>query len=273
MTKVLAAVDNTAAARSVLAAAVALGDLLGVEVEAIHVREDGHRTVDAAARAAGIPLRVSEGPVVPALRGAGEKSDVAALVLGVRASAVGRRPAGHVALQLAVSLPVPLLVVPPQAAVPMTLRRVLVPLDAEPATAAALAETMELARRRKLEVVVLHVHEHASLPAFTDQPQHELAAWSAEFLRRHCPDPDNVLLEVRVGAPGQHVLRVADEIGADLIALGWAQELGEGRAAVIREALDRSDVPLLLVPLGHVEGAGMALKSRRSLEPVGGRPS
>lgn len=271
MTKVLAAVDNTAAARSVLAAAVALGDLLGVEVEAIHVREDGHRTVDAAARAAGIPLRVSEGPVVPALRGAGEKSDVAALVLGVRASAVGRRPAGHVALQLAVSLPVPVLVVPPQAAVPITLRRVLVPLDAEPATAAALTETMELARRRKLEVVVLHVHEHASLPAFTDQPQHELAAWSAEFLRRHCPDPDNVLLEVRVGAPGQHVLRVADEIGADLIALGWAQDLGEGRAAVIREALDRSDVPLLLVPLDRVEHAGTAFESRAFPPSASGR--
>jgi nucleotide-binding universal stress UspA family protein len=271
MTKVLAAVDNTAAARSVLAAAVALGDLLDAEVEAIHVREDGHRTVDAAARAAGIPLRMSEGPVVPALRGAGEESDVAALVLGVRASAVGRRPAGHVALQLAVSLPVPLLVVPPQAAVPMTLRRVLVPLDAEPATAAALTETMELARRRKLEVVVLHVHEHASLPAFTDQPQHELAAWSAEFLRRQCPDPDNVLLEVRVGAPGQHVLRVADEIDADLIALGWAQELGEGRAAVIREALDRSDVPLLLVPLDRAEHAGTAFESRAFPQSGSGR--
>jgi nucleotide-binding universal stress UspA family protein len=192
---------------------------------------------------------VIEGPVVPALRGAGTGPDVAALVLGMRAFTVGRSPAGHVALQLAVSLPIPLLVVPPQAVVPMALRRILVPLDGEPATAAALAETMELARLRELEVVVLHVLDPASLPAFSDQPQHEVAAWSAEFLRRHCPDPDNVLLEVRVGVPGRHVLSVAEEIGADMIALGWAQDLGEGRAAVIREALDRSDVPLLLVPL------------------------
>jgi nucleotide-binding universal stress UspA family protein len=249
MSKVLAAVDNTPAARAVLAAAVAFGDLLGAEVEAIHAREDGHSTAEAAARAAGVPLRVIEGPVVPALRGAGTGPDVAALVLGMRAFAVGRRPAGHVALQLAVSLPIPLLVVPPEAVVPMALRRILVPLDAEPAAAAALGETMELARLRELEVVVLHVFDPASLPAFSDQPQHEVAAWSAEFLRRYCPYPEHVRLEVRVGAPGRHVLSVAEEIGADMIALGWAQELGEGRAAVIREALDRSDVPLLLVPL------------------------
>jgi Universal stress protein family len=122
-------------------------------------------------------------------------------------------PRGHVALQLAATLPKPLLVVPPQAAAPKTLNRVLVPLDAEPTTAAALAETLELACRHQLELVVLHVHDHASLPAFSDQPQHELAAWSEEFLRRHCPNPDLVRLEVRVGAPGQHVLSVAEEIG------------------------------------------------------------
>jgi nucleotide-binding universal stress UspA family protein len=133
--------------------------------------------------------------------------------MGVRALSAGRRPAGTSRSNS-----------PPRSRsrsssyrhrrpAPKTLNRVLVPLDAEPTTAAALAETLELAGRHQLELVVLHVHDHASLPAFSDQPQHELAAWSEEFLRRHCPNPDLVRLEVRVGAPGQHVLSVAEEIG------------------------------------------------------------
>jgi nucleotide-binding universal stress UspA family protein len=251
MSKVLAAIDNSAAARPVLASAVALAGLLGAELEAIHIREDGCRTAQAAARAAGLPLRLTPGPVIPALQEAGQAPDVTALALGVRALSAGRRPAGHVTLQLAAALPKPILVVPPQAAAAKTLNCILVPLDAELTTAAALAETLELAGRHQLEVVVLHVHNHASLPAFTDQPQHELAAWGEEFLRRHCPNPDLVRLEVRVGVPGQHVLGVAEEIGADMIALGWAQELSEGRAAVVREALEHSSIPLLLIPVGR----------------------
>ena len=54
------------------------------------------------------------------------------VVLGARASHAGRRPAGHVALELARSLRKPLVVVPPDASVPVTLRRILVPLDGTP---------------------------------------------------------------------------------------------------------------------------------------------
>ena len=128
-------------------------------------------------------------------------------------------------------------------------RHILVPLNGTQTTAAALAETLTLARERELEVTVLHVHELDSLPLFTDQPQHELTAWAQEFLQRHCPHPEQVRLVTRVGLPGQHLLALADEIDADLIALGWAQELAEGHAAVVREALERSHVPVLLVPV------------------------
>jgi hypothetical protein len=109
----------------------------------------------------------------------------------------------------------------------------------------------------------LHVHELDSLPLFTDQPQHELTAWAQEFLRRHCPHPEHVRLEVRIGVPGQHVLNVAEQIGADLIALGWAQELAGGRAAVVHEALERSRVPVLLVPVSAQVDAAAARPSDR----------
>lgn len=48
-----------------------------------------------------------------------------------------------------------------------------------------------------------------------------------------------------------------------MIALGWAQELAEGRAAVVREALERSRVPVLLVPVAaQVDVAADGLSAR-----------
>jgi nucleotide-binding universal stress UspA family protein len=249
MTTVVAAIDNTAAARPVLAAAAAFANLLDAEVEAVHAREDGERMARAAAEAAGVPLRTLPAPVVAALQEEAGTADVAAVVVGARAHRVGRRPAGHVALRLAASLPKPLVVVPPDARIAGAFASILVPLNGTRTTAAALAETLALARQHELDVTVLHVHELASLPLFTDQPQHELRAWAQEFLQRHCTHPEQVRLVTRVGLPGQHLLALADEIESDLIALGWAQDLTEGRAAVVREALERSRVPVLLVPV------------------------
>jgi hypothetical protein len=247
MTKILAAIDNSAAARPVLAMATALADLLAVDVEALHVREDGDRNARAAATAAGVPLRSATKPVIAALVEAGRSPQVVGVVLGARGIEAGRRPAGHVALELALSLPKPLVVVPPVAAVPITLRRILVPLNGRRTTAVALAETL-LASRQELELVVLHVHDQASIPLFSDQRHHEVESWAQEFLRRHCPYPERVQLEVRIGIPGENVLKVAEEMSADMIALGWAQDLSPGHAAVVREVLERSGIPVLLVP-------------------------
>ena len=248
MSKVVAAIDNSSAARPVLATAAAVARLLSAELEAVHVRVDGARTAQAAAAAAGLPLRVLSGRAVESLLRAGEADGVFALVLGARATRSGRRPAGHVALELALSLGKPLVVVPPHAPAPLAVERILVPLDGTAATAGALANTLRLARNRALEVIVLYVHDEARIPLFGDQPQHELEAWTHEFLARHCPHPEDVRLELRTGVPATHVLKVAEEAKADLIALAWSQTLEPGRAAVVREALERSRVPLLLVP-------------------------
>ena len=68
MNIVLAAIDNTAAARPVLAAAVAFADLLDAEVEAVHAREDGD--ADGPRRRRGGSGAAPDGrpAVVPALR-------------------------------------------------------------------------------------------------------------------------------------------------------------------------------------------------------------
>lgn len=252
MIRVIAAVDNSAAARPVLAAALALADLFDAEVEGLHVREDGDRTVRALAEEAGVGLRAAAPPVGRSLAAAADEHEVAAVVLGARAAQGRARPAGHVALELAVAVSKPLLVVPPDAVVARPFGRILVPLDGSPASAAALAETIALASRRGLAVIVLHVHAPERLPLFTEQPQHELEAWADEFLHRHVVPHEHAELELRAGQPGRHVLEVAAARRADLIALGWAQDLAGGRAAVVREVLEHSSVPVLLVPLGVV---------------------
>ena len=263
MSKVLAAIDNSAAARPVLSAAVAVAELLGVDVEAVHAREDGYRTAQAAAEAASVPLRETRTRGMSGLLEAAQDAAVEQVVLGARATHAGRRPAGHVALELARSLHKPLVVVPPDASLPIVLRRILVPLDGTRETADALGATVRLACRSELDVIALHVHEYADLPLFNDQPQHEVEAWTHEFLRRHCPHSELVTLETRVGVPGEHVLSVARASRVDMVTLGWSQQLDEGRAAVVRDVLAGSSIPVLLVPTGTPSAA--------DLEP--GRPA
>lgn len=249
MTRLLAAIDNSAAAGPVLRAAIALASVLEVEVEAIHVLEDGDRTARAVAEAAGVKLRIIRGPTVASLADAAQSDDVTAVVLGARGTPGGRRPAGRTALELVTSLGKPVLVVPPELPEGHALQPLLVPLDATLATARAVEETIELACRCDLDVVILHVYEERSLPLFNDQPQHETEAWIREFVARYCPRPiEELRVELRVGQPSEHVLDVATNIHAGVIVLGWAQDLAPGRAHVVREVLARSKVPVLLIP-------------------------
>jgi Universal stress protein family len=261
MTKVLAAVDNSLAAQAVLATAASLGRLFEAEVEAIHVREDGDQLARSEAEAAGVPLRVVEGATVDALVAAGRDDAVVALVVGARRLPHSVRPIGTTALEVITSVLKPVAVVPPEATPTPALARVLVPLEGTISTALAPRSIIALARDASIDVVVLHVHDAGSVPAFTDQPQHQAAAWRDEFLARYCPwGLDSVTLELRVGRSADQILAVADEVGADLIALGWSQDLVAGRAPVVREVLERGRTPALLIPVYVVAKVGGTAK-------------
>ena len=105
-------------------------------------------------------------------------------------------------------------------------------------------------RVRQDDVVALHIHDEGSIPSFTDQPQHEMPAWTREFIHRYCPwGIGDVQLETRIGRIGELVPIVAEQCGCDLIALGWSQQLAHGRAPVVQETLQRSHLPVLLVPV------------------------
>ena len=250
MTKVIAALDNSMAASPVLATAVALGEVLDAAVEAVHVAYDGARTVHAVAAAARVPLRSASGPVVDRLVTLGEADEVEALVLGARSSPLGRRPLGATALAVATSLAKPIVIVPPDARTPGHLRRVLVPLEGGTGASHAPRSIIELARTAELDVVALHVLDEDAIPLFTDQPQHEQSARDEEFLRRYCPwGIGRVRVEMRVGRSEDIIPRRAEELEADILVLGWSQELRPGRAPVVRAALERCTCPVMLVPV------------------------
>ncbi|HVD01950.1 MAG TPA: universal stress protein [Candidatus Dormibacteraeota bacterium] len=261
MNRVIAAVDNSAAARPVLSAAAAVGRLFAAGLEAVHVRERGRpgtTTAEAAAAAAGVELEVLEGETVARLIEVGGRPDVVAVVLGVRGTPGGKRPAGHVAIEVATSVPKPVVAVPPQCACPVRLQRILVPLERDMATAAGLREVIEAAGAAGAEIVLLHVFEERNLPLFTEQPQHEVDAWVGEFVRRYCHYLGRVRVELRAGVPAEQLLSVAEEIEADAVVLGWGQRLATGRAAVVRNALAGSRLPVILVPVPRAASVVLA---------------
>jgi nucleotide-binding universal stress UspA family protein len=249
-TTVLAALDRSLAAKPVLAAARAVAAVLGAEVVALHVLEDGAQTPSELAGAAGVQLRIARGNVVERLVAEGEADDVAALVIGARGNPSDPRPLGTTAVAVATTLLKPVVVVSPDAEPPPIISRALVPLEGELTTSLAPRALIELAPSVGLEVVALHVVLPEAIPAFTDQPQHEQQAIAREFLARYCPwGIDVVRFETRVGRREDLIPLAAEECGCDLIVLGWLQRLSSGRATVVRATLERSRVPVMLVPI------------------------
>jgi nucleotide-binding universal stress UspA family protein len=251
VTQILAAIDNSPAARPVIDTAVWLGRLLGVSVAALHVREDGVETASAIAATRHLTVNVVEGDTVNALIDAIAVPDVLLGVVGARGAPSGRRPAGHVALAVAQAVAKPLIVVPPESVCPAAAAsgQILVAVDDAPESGAAAREAARMFAGSDAKVVLLHVFEAATVPRFWDQAHHAGQSWSREFLARRLHRADTNL-ELRSGAPGVSVLEVADEDSADLIVLSWAQDLSIGRAKTVQDVLTRSRVPVLLMPVG-----------------------
>jgi len=247
---VLAAIDGGLAARPVLAAARALGTVLGADPVALHVQVDGLSTPRTLAVRAGVPLRVLRGHVPTRLIQAGAADDVAALVIGARGIAVAPRALGATALAVATTLAKPVVVVPPDAEPRSAFKRVLVPLEGNASTSLAPRSLIELAPDQGLDVVALHIMGPDTIPSFVDQAQHEQAAWAREFMARYCPwGIDVVDFETRVGRREELIAEAARECDCDLIALGWSQAFTEGHAHVVRATLERSRLPVVLIPV------------------------
>jgi nucleotide-binding universal stress UspA family protein len=250
--KVLAALDQTAAASPVLAAGHEIARMFQADVAAVHVLQDGADQVrELAAHHHGVPLIELEGAPGRRLAQALDEDDEAvALVVGTRCLPQGGREIGSTALEVVTTARKPVFAIPPELPAGFTIRRVLVPLEGSLPTSYAPYAALDVPGAEHVEVVILHVLEEQELPAFSDQPQHEWEAYGREFLARYSLWPfEHVRLVTRVGPAHQHILPVAQELGCDLIALAWTQELAPGRARIVRETLRRGSIPILLVPV------------------------
>jgi nucleotide-binding universal stress UspA family protein len=252
VTRIIAALDGGAATGPVLATASAAGRLLGAAVGALHVRVNGGEPAARdLARAAGASFEVLEGPAFARLAEAARADDVAAVVVGARRTRAAPQ-LEQTGARLATDAGVPVFIVPPDAGRPDRLRNVLVPLQGRTPTSFAPRRLIDLVRPGELEIVALRAFEEASIPAFTDQPQHQTAAWAQEFLARYATvDPRHVALELRVGDLADAVVALAGELDPDLVALAWHEELVPGSGRLVDALLRETRIPLLLDPVSR----------------------
>jgi nucleotide-binding universal stress UspA family protein len=248
MTTVLAALDASPAARAVIETALGVGDLMGADVEAVHVGRPTE-TLETLTANHGVPLHLAHGPAEKALLDAAASPGVVAAVLGARATPSGRRPTGRTALAVMQHTDKPTVVVPPDAVgvSPRPFRRLLVPLEGSEASSRPVIDRLCPLIVTKVELVVLHVFTAATVPRVLDHPGRDLELLGDEFLTRHCPYASRI--EWRTGPVGARVTEAYGENDADLVVLSWSQDSSAGHAAVVHDVLAASTIPVLLLPV------------------------
>lgn len=247
--RVIAFVADSPEARPVIAVASLLGQIFSAQVEAIHVGEELPDDLTGLAEERGIDLRLLSGDPMQRIVDEMGPAGVVAGVVGTRGPH-GPRPAGHIALQVISRVSRMMAVVPPQAHIPEAkeLRRILVPLDGTEESAQAVRSVCRAFDRPRVEILVLHIFDRATVPSFWDQAQYAAEAWGEEFRARFL-ESTAARVALRSGTPEDWVLTVGAEEHSDFIALGWSQRLDPGRARVIRRLLSEADLPVLLVPI------------------------
>jgi nucleotide-binding universal stress UspA family protein len=249
LSTIIAALDNSAAAQPVLAAALAVAPVLGAGVQAVHVSETEGRTARASANSFAVPFLAVAGNPFEVLVGMTASDEVVAVAVGARGRPGGRRPAGHLALALASAIDKPVLVVPPDARPSGSLQKVIVAMEGSPGKARSVKRAVDVATGAGLELVVVHVDDESSIPLFSDQVQHETDSYAREFLARYCRGAPDARLELRIGNPADEILAAVETSASDLLAIGWPHSADPERGLVAREILDRSHTPVLLVAL------------------------
>ncbi len=145
------------------------------------------------------------------------------------------------------------------------IKRILLPLDGTPSTAAAIAPAGELARLAAASLDVVMVGDvdlptpvpvelgAMVTPQYVDQPQHEWPAFSQELLARFlgaigcCPRGVPARFFLRAGEPATEILRAASELDSDLIALVWRGDCEGDRGRVFRRVLRDAGLPVLVL--------------------------
>jgi nucleotide-binding universal stress UspA family protein len=251
-----------------------MAEKLGAALAVLHVAPSG--ADDAAARPGGggrarpaAGVREEQGDPTAAILAASGDPTVALVVLTTHGRDVEPgRDLGSVAAAVLAGATRPVLFVRPEATLQQQgdmepVRRLLVPLDGTPTTAAILKPVTELAARLGTSVDLLYVAdpgqaqpgEAGSLagPRYVDQPQHEWPQWASEIISRlmtycaACPANVSVQPYLSTGEVGAEIVRFAATHGDDVIVLVRRSGLESGRGKILQAILGQSPCPVMLV--------------------------
>lgn len=271
--KIVVAWDGSAVSAQVLPLAGIIGAQIGADIEILHVLIQGSSAgaVGRYVRAIGLErfhvsrLRVEAGEVAQKILAAAEESDVVLLVLTTHVDSIREgRHLGSVAQAVVVGANSPVLLVRPEAGLAYReLRRLLLPVDGTPKTAAALQPATELAKHLGASVDLLYVagpsrftsEERGSIgaPRYVDQQQHDWPNWATEAAERlarccaNCPPEVPVQVFLTNGNIADEIERFATEHASDAIVLVRRSRLQTGRATTLRRVLERAPCPVLVL--------------------------
>ncbi len=261
MSVVLAALDDSPAADSVLDAALKVGELTNTDVEAVHVTTADEQSLKASTDDVHVPLQLLQGPLESTLLNAVELPKVLAAVVGTKSTAHDRRLLGTTARHIVEHSTKPVVIVPPDFIASHFFRRLIVPLEGTEASSQPVLEGLIPFLTSDTQLIVVHVFTESSRPAMLDHPWRDLDMLGKEFLSRHLPRQE-AGIEFRHGHVGTQVAEACHEHGADLIVLSWSQDSGAGRARTVRQILWAAKLPILLLPLKAVGSIETDLDSR-----------
>jgi nucleotide-binding universal stress UspA family protein len=291
---ILVPLDGSLAAEKPLRVAEAIADLEGNNICVLHVSSRPMTMVEIVERV-GLPdewltrvtvMNTVGEPAESICRAATEIGAHAILLSTHGAGGKLDTPAGHVTLYVLQEPPCPVYVL--RSALDASsqvhrlrhLRRILVPLDGNFESVRSVQEASALASHSNARLLMLHIvdsrPETAPAPAspvFLDYPRYELEAWQDEFVRSSFavigrPDTANMVVALRVGDPGEEIVRYAADCDCDLLIASWKGRLSPGRAQVVQRLLESATYPLLFI-VSRKPDAEMALRGRPLIEAAG----
>lgn len=169
------------------------------------------------------------------------------------------RPLGGVARAVLERTPVPVLLLPPRHPPELPWQSMLVAASGEAAADDALAAAARLAAALRLHVTVLHIETAdagRALPpmsGYADELHHEVSGRMQDLVSRgliRCTAEQAQCIsevELRSGDAAATILDEARRTASGVVALGWHGVLDEGRALVLKQLLEDSTFPLLVV--------------------------
>jgi nucleotide-binding universal stress UspA family protein len=268
---ILVPLDGTPAAATALPVARALAGLEGATLHIVHIGEWEIPPTVVPGRLGLAPEElqgcvldyVSDHHAERIVQLAAERESIFIVLCSHTAPLRPSHVLGPIAEAVVIAAPAPVVLVSPaRGRQPWVLRKILLPHDGTPTTAAALAPAADLAYRAGAELFVLYVAaprarqpmEPGTLatPRYVDQQQHEWASWAREFLDRlttlgHCPAAVHPRLLVGAGEPAGEILRTVEQHQCDLVALGWRGRLDTERASTMKAVIRDTAAPVLLL--------------------------